>query len=164
MKRTLFALVVCTTLFSACSKTDNSNSKPNTITLHDNGANYTMTSTSPASSEDVVNVTLEKSSGSSQLIISAYNTSSNKQFSLQLNAFGSYTGIGQFNESLSNTPSDMLTEYFQNGQTYQIDSASINVSASTSTYIAGTYTLFLSNAKGTNSVYGSFSANNPVIE
>ncbi len=164
MKKSIFVLLISSVLFAACSKTDNSSSYPNTITINDNGIDYTMKSTFPSSSEDNVNVTLLKTSSSSALIINAFNTSSNKQFSLNFKAYGSYTGIGHFAQSNTHNSDNQLVEYFVNGQTYNLDSTSVNVTTSNDNYIDGTFNLWLSNSKGTRMIWGAFSAHHPTIQ
>ncbi len=164
MKKPIYIALICGLFISSCTKTDNSNSFPNTLTILDDGYDLTMKSTSPVSSEDVVTVTMQKTSSSSQLIINAFNTSSHKQYSMNLNAYGSYLGKGLFTQSGTNTPGNQLVEYFQNGQTYSIDSAAVQVDANGYNYIGGTFTMYLSNTNGSKRVTGAFSSYSPIFE
>jgi hypothetical protein len=163
MRKLLSVITICSVLFSACSKTDNSHSSTNTIGITDNGMALVMTSTAPASNENTVDVTLIKTASSTALVLSASNSSSNRQYELHLKAYGAYTGTGQFSQN-GNNGDNQLHEFFSGGQNYTIDHSDVFVNNTNDTYITGTFTLYLSNSNGTKTVTGYFTANRPVIQ
>ncbi len=162
MRKSLFIITICSILFSACSKTDNSSSNTNTIGITDNGMALVMTSTEPTSNENTVNVTLIKTGSSTALVLDASNSSSARQYSLHLKAFGSYTGTGTYTQSAGVT--DYLNEYFSGGQNYIIDHADVYITNNNDKYISGTFALYLKNTNGTKTVTGYITANRPVIQ
>jgi hypothetical protein len=164
MKNRIILAIASIFLFTGCSKTDNTHSNTNTIGMTDNGINIVMTSTSPASNENVVNVTLIKTGSSTALVLEGYNTSSSRMVNLYVKAYGSFTGKGTFTQTGSNGFENHLVEYFAGGQSYMIDHSEFNVNNSNDTYMDGTYTLYLTNDYGTKTVTGYFVANNPLIQ
>lgn len=164
MKNTIILAIASIFFFTGCSKTDNSNSRTNTIGMTDNGIDIVMTSTSPASNQNVVNVTLIKTGSSTALVLEGYNTSSNRMIDLHVKSYGSYTGKGTFTQTGSNGSDNRLVEYFAGGETYTIDHSEFYVNNTNDTYLDGTYTLYLSNDNGAKTVTGYFVAHNPTIE
>ena len=163
MRKSLFIITICSILFSACSKTDNSHSNTNTVGITDNGMDLVMTSTDPASTENNVTVTLIKTGSSSALVLDAYNTSSARQYSLHVKSYGTFAATGTFTQT-GNTPDNYLYEYFANGQNYTIDHSDFYITNTSDTYVTGTFALYLKNINGTKTVTGYFTANRPIIQ
>ncbi len=163
MKKFLLAVGVASTMLASCSKSDFSQSKPSTLMLHDFGGYYTMRATSPASNNDVVNISLHKTTSSSIITLEGYNTTEARQFSLNLSAYGPYWGYGTFVYSSTTGPAAQLSEYFNGERHYTVDSAVIIVNESTDTHIAGTYNMWVHDSKGATQTGGNFDTYNPII-
>ena len=163
MKNILIALVIGSVLFTACSKTDNSGSSVNTVSITDNGYNYIMASTNPASTANTVDLTMIKTSSSTALLINAVNPTTGRQFELHLKAYGSYTGLGLFTTSGISSQNQFI-EYFAGGHTYNVDSSAIYVSSASTAFVSGTFTLWLTNTLGNKVMTGYFTANNPTFQ
>ena len=163
MKKSFFILTVCSLLFAACSKTDNTNSNTNTVGITDNGMTLAMTSSYPVSNENTVDVTLIRTGSSTALVLNASNNSTHRQFELHLKAYGAYTGNGSFTQT-GNNGDNQLYEFYSGGQNYTIDHSDVYVTNTNDTYISGTFALYLSNSNGTKTVNGYFTANRPTVQ
>ena len=164
-------ILVCLALLTACNKnqvvpvTVNviSSNVIDTFTLTDNGITYIDTGTSHFGTGAAI--TISEQAGNDFLnIIAGPNLHFPFEFSIQ-DIMGPGNGVGLYTLPAADSMNgNSFAEAYSGGEGYTIDSAAVNLTTVSTTLVAGTYELWLSNINGRKTISGTIKCHHPVIE